>query len=56
MLTIDTLAGGKRLSTQELLTAISEALAAGETEFHILASGQHDITDQVTKALDAAMK
>lgn len=43
MLTIDTLAGGKRLSTQELLTAISEALAAGETEFHILASGQHDI-------------
>lgn len=43
MLTIDTMAGGKRLSTQELLTAISEALAAGETEFHILASGQHDI-------------
>ncbi|MBP1765016.1 MAG: preT [Firmicutes bacterium] len=32
-----------RMSTQDLLQMINEALAAGETEFHIEASGQHDI-------------
>ncbi len=43
MLTIDTLTGHERMSTQALLTRISEALANGETEFHVHASGQHDI-------------
>lgn len=31
------------MSTQDLLQAINQALAAGETEFQIEASGQHDI-------------
>jgi NADPH-dependent glutamate synthase beta subunit-like oxidoreductase/ferredoxin len=31
------------MSTQDLLQAINKALAAGETEFHIDAAGQHDI-------------
>ena len=31
------------MSTQDLLLAISEALANGETEFAVAASGQHDI-------------
>ncbi len=43
MFTIDTLTGHERMSTQTLLTSISEALARGETEFDIHASGQHDI-------------
>lgn len=43
MFTIDTLSGHERMSTQALLTQISEALSRGETEFDIRASGQHDI-------------
>ncbi len=43
MFTINTINGNDRMSTQDLLQAINEALAAGETEFHIAASGQHDI-------------
>lgn len=43
MLRISTIEGHKRLSTQDLLQKISLALAKGETEFHIRASGQHDI-------------
>jgi NADPH-dependent glutamate synthase beta subunit-like oxidoreductase/glutamate synthase domain-containing protein 3/ferredoxin len=43
MFTINTINGNDRMSTQDLLQAINEALAAGETEFHIEASGQHDI-------------
>lgn len=43
MFKINTIEGNNRMSTQDLLLAISEALAAGETEFHIEGSGQHDI-------------
>lgn len=43
MFSIDTTHGNQRMSTQDLLEAINAALAAGETEFAIKASGQHDI-------------
>lgn len=43
MLRINTVTGHERMSTQELLLTIAEAVEAGETEFQILASGQHDI-------------
>lgn len=43
MFKIISLDGNQRMSTQDLLEAINEAIAAGETEFHIEASGQHDI-------------
>lgn len=43
MFKIKTLEGNTRMSTQELLQAVNEALVNGETEFHIEASGQHDI-------------
>ena len=43
MFSIDTLVQHERMSTQALLLSISEAVAKGETEFHINASGQHDI-------------
>ena len=43
MFTIDTIKGHDRMSTQDLLLAISEAVANGETNFEIAASGQHDI-------------
>ena len=43
MFFIDTLTQHERMSTQSLLLAISEAVARGETEFNIHASGQHDI-------------
>lgn len=43
MLRISTVDGHERMSTQELLQKISRALDGGETEFHIAASGQHDI-------------
>lgn len=43
MIKIETMNGIKRMSTQDLLQAINEALAAGETEYYIEASGQHDI-------------
>lgn len=43
MVYINTFVGHSRLSTQDLLQAVNEALAAGETEFHIAAAGQHDI-------------
>jgi NADPH-dependent glutamate synthase beta subunit-like oxidoreductase/ferredoxin len=43
MFKINTLNGNDRMSTQDLLQAINEALAAGETEYYIEASGQHDI-------------
>lgn len=43
MLRISTIDGHKRMSTQDLLQKINQALAAGETDFHIAASGQHDI-------------
>ena len=43
MFTIDTLVGHERMSTQDLLLAIGQAVAQGETEFEIHASGQHDI-------------
>ena len=43
MQTIETLNGKTRMSTQALLQTIARAVAQGETEFTILASGQHDI-------------
>ncbi len=43
MFKIDTLQGHERMSTQDLLLAIGEAVANGETDFDIVASGQHDI-------------
>ena len=43
MLTIKTLQGTHRMSTQDLLLAIEEAVGNGETSFEIEASGQHDI-------------
>lgn len=43
MFSINTFIGHTRMSTQDLLQAIYTALAAGETEYHITASGQHDI-------------
>lgn len=43
MLRINTISGHERMSTRELLEIISEAVARGEHNFHINASGQHDI-------------
>ena len=43
MFKIDTMNGSERMSTQDLLLAIEDAVRAGETEFDIAASGQHDI-------------
>ena len=43
MLQLTTLHEHDRMSTQELLLQISAAVRSGETEFTILASGQHDI-------------
>lgn len=43
MLRISTLDGHKRMSTKDLLRTIAAAVASGETDFHIKASGQHDI-------------
>lgn len=43
MLRIFTVVGHKRMSTQDLLQKISQAVAEGETDFYIAASGQHDI-------------
>ena len=43
MLKINAMQGHERMSTQELLLAIGEAVKNGETDFEIAASGQHDI-------------
>ncbi len=43
MFKIDTMQGHDRMSTQDLLLAIGQAVSEGETEFEIAASGQHDI-------------
>jgi len=43
MLKITTFKDHQRMSTQDLLQAINDAIASGETEFYIEASGQHDI-------------
>ena len=43
MLFISTVKGHERMSTRELLLRIKSAVEAGETEFRIEASGQHDI-------------
>ena len=43
MFKINTLQNNERMSTQDLLQAINAALAEGETEFEVEASGQHDI-------------
>ena len=43
MLKIETIRNHERMSTQDLLLMIEEAIKSGETEFDIAASGQHDI-------------
>ncbi|MDF2570656.1 MAG: Ferredoxin--NADP reductase [Sporomusa sp.] len=43
MFKINTIDGNNRMSTQDLLESVNAALAQGETEFYIEASGQHDI-------------
>ena len=43
MLKINTIKHNERMSTQDLLLMIEAAVKAGETEFDIAASGQHDI-------------
>ena len=43
MLKIDTIRNHERMSTQDLLLEIEEAVKSGETEFEIAASGQHNI-------------
>lgn len=43
MLRLSTVHGHERMSTRELLLRIRSAVEAGETEFSIVASGQHDI-------------
>lgn len=43
MMRINTLNGHERMSTQDLLLRIESAVRQGETDFYILASGQHDI-------------
>ncbi|MEG6503488.1 MULTISPECIES: 4Fe-4S dicluster domain-containing protein [unclassified Desulfovibrio] len=43
MLRMNTLHNHERMSTQDLLLAIEDAVDRGETVFHIEASGQHDI-------------
>lgn len=43
MLKINTIRHNERMSTQDLLLMIEAAVKAGETEFDIAASGQHDI-------------
>ncbi|WP_196593672.1 FAD-dependent oxidoreductase [Pectinatus sottacetonis] len=43
MFKLDTIKGHDRMSTQDLLLAIGSAVADGETDFEIAASGQHDI-------------
>ena len=43
MFKIDTMQGHDRMSTQDLLLAIGDAVKQGETEFEVAASGQHDI-------------
>lgn len=43
MLHLSTVHGHERMSTRELLLRIRSAVEAGETEFRIAASGQHDI-------------
>lgn len=43
MYRINTIDGNNRMSTQDLLQKINDAIAAGETEFYVEASGQHDI-------------
>ena len=43
MMKINTIKHNERMSTQDLLLMIEAAVKAGETEFDIAASGQHDI-------------
>ena len=43
MFKLNTMQNNERMSTQDLLQAINAAIAEGETEFSIEASGQHDI-------------
>ena len=43
MLKITTIKNNERMSTQDLLLTIEDAVKSGETEFEIAASGQHNI-------------
>ena len=55
MLTIHTLRGHVRMSTQDLLLAIEQAVGKGETDFFIDASGQHDIGGPLWNAQGAKL-
>lgn len=55
MLTIHTLRGHVRMSTQDLLLAIEQAVGRGETDFFIDASGQHDIGGPLWNAQGAKL-
>lgn len=56
MLKINTLDGSKRMSTQDLLQKIHEAVTSGETDFYIDASGQHDIGGPLWNAEGKTLK
>jgi len=56
MLKINTLDGSNRMSTQDLLQQIHEAVITGETEFYIDASGQHDIGGPLWNAEGKTLK
>ena len=43
MLRVSTVHDHERMSTQDLLLSLEAAVERGETDFHIQASGQHDI-------------
>lgn len=56
MLTITTINNNQRMSTQDLLMQIHSAVAAGETEFQIEGSGQHDIGGPLWNAEGKTLK
>ncbi len=56
MYRISTIEGNNRMSTQDLLQRINDALAAGETEFYVEASGQHDIGGPLWHPEDKPLK
>ena len=56
MLKIDTIKNHERMSTQDLLLTIEEAVREGETDFDIAASGQHNIGGAVWNADGKTLK
>lgn len=56
MLRLTTIHGRQRMSTQDLLQTVSRAVEKGETDFHIQASGQHDIGGPLWNRDGAALR